>query len=291
MTEDRPVVVAVDGGAHSARTLRWGLAQAELLGADVQLIRAWQEPRELAPWGWTPTLDDWHLDRAAAGHLEEEQRRASVEHPARVVTARLLRGPEVPMLLAAAQDARLLVVGASARPEGGRLGPVAGHLATHAPCAVAVVRGGPDDEPPTGPVVVGVDGSDASVAAARTAAWEAVARGVALHVVHARPTVADPYGGWAAAPQIPAEQDDPTSRAADALADELRGEHPGLRVEVAVVDDGPAHALVERSRTAALVVVGCRGLGAFRGMLLGSVSHEVLRRATSTVLVARGATV
>jgi nucleotide-binding universal stress UspA family protein len=56
-------------------------------------------------------------------------------------------------------------------------------------------------------------------------------------------------------------------------------------VRVELVDDRPAHALVDASMRSSLVVVGSRGLGAFRGMLLGSVSHEVVRNATGPVLV------
>ena len=48
------------------------------------------------------------------------------------------------------------------------------------------------------------------------------------------------------------------------------------------------HALVAASRTAQLLVVGSRGFGAFRGMLLGAVSNEVVREAMPTVLVLHG---
>ena len=78
---------------------------------------------------------------------------------------------------------------------------------------------------------------------------------------------------------------DPTHRAAQAVAARLRTQHPGLEVRVALLDDDPAHALVAASTGAVLVVVGSRGLGAFRGMLLGSVSADVVRNAASTVLV------
>ena len=56
-------------------------------------------------------------------------------------------------------------------------------------------------------------------------------------------------------------------------------------VELALVDDDPADALVNLGAGAALLVVGSRGLGSFRGMLLGSVSQAVLREATVPVVV------
>jgi nucleotide-binding universal stress UspA family protein len=137
---------------------------------------------------------------------------------------------------------------------------------------------------------VGVDGSPASLGAARTAAREASLRGSPLVVVHARPTIADQFGRGMPAllPPDPGGrvgESDPTHRAAQDVADELRGRYPRLEVRVDLVDDDPVHALVARSRGADLLVLGSRGLGAFRGMLLGSVSNEVVRGATCTVLV------
>jgi nucleotide-binding universal stress UspA family protein len=61
--------------------------------------------------------------------------------------------------------------------------------------------------------------------------------------------------------------------------------HPDLQVHLDLRDDDPPRALVDAARTAQLLVVGSRGLGAFRGMLLGAVSNEVLRTAEGTVLV------
>ena len=284
MTENRPVVIALDGGLHSGTTLDWGLAEADWRGADVVLARTWTEPVEATAWGWYPMTGEWSFAEETARYLEALQERASGELPGRTVTALPLYGPAVPALRDAAADAQLLVVGASPVAHGGRLGRVAAHLATHASVPVAVVR---EPEPsPAAPVVVGVDGSSASFCAARTAAREALVRRVPLLLLHARRTVPDPYGTHAVAP-APLAPDDPLHVAADALADELRAEHPGLTVEVEIVEDDPAHALVERSHGARMVVVGSRGLGAFRGMLLGSVSQDVLRRAECTVLVAR----
>ncbi|QCB93536.1 universal stress protein [Cellulomonas shaoxiangyii] len=284
---DGPVVIALDGGAHSAHTLRWGLDEAGRRDADVLLVRAWQAPSDLAAWGWYAPLD-LGLDLEAQRYLDAERERAAALHPRLRIETRAVQGPPVPALLAAAAGAQLLVLGSSARPDGSRLGSVTGHLAAHAPVPVAVVRHAPGAAP-AGPVVVGVDGSAASLAAARTAAREARSRDVPLLVVHARRTVVDPYGTRdAPAPLLPDEAG-PAHHAAARLAEDLREEHPGLRVEVEVVEDDPAHALAALSRRSELVVVGCRGLGAFRGMLLGSVSHDVLRNASSSVLVCRAA--
>jgi nucleotide-binding universal stress UspA family protein len=63
--------------------------------------------------------------------------------------------------------------------------------------------------------------------------------------------------------------------------------HEGVEVEVRVATGRPADALARESLRADLVVVGSRGRGAFAGMLLGSVSAEVLQRARCPVAVIR----
>jgi nucleotide-binding universal stress UspA family protein len=59
------------------------------------------------------------------------------------------------------------------------------------------------------------------------------------------------------------------------------------RVELEVVTNLPGTALVEAARGADLLVVGARGLGGFRGLLLGSVSQQCLHHATAPVAIVR----
>jgi nucleotide-binding universal stress UspA family protein len=285
MRDNGPVVIAVDGAPHSARTLEWGLTEAELRGAEAVLARAYQEPREILQWSWYPVFDDLRFDTEARQYLAHELELARKGHPDLAVSTRLLHGPEVPELRTLSEDAQLLVMGARGHAGRSPVGRVSGHLAAHARCPVTIVRDVTDD--PTAPVVVGVDGSASSLVAAQVAAREALLRGNPLTVAHARPTVAAPYGreGLLLPPLSTADENDPTHRAARAVAAQLRREFPALDVRLELVDDHPAHALVEMSHGAALVVVGSRGLGAFRGMLLGAVSSEVVRAADASVLV------
>ncbi|MEV7770315.1 universal stress protein [Kitasatospora sp. NPDC086791] len=127
----------------------------------------------------------------------------------------------------------------------------------------------------TGPVVVGFDGSPESLAATSWAAREAERRDCPLHLLQAWPR---PKRG---AP----EQHRPL--------EQLLAREAELRTTVTVpvsssqVPDAPAEALDEAARTAALLVLGSRGLGALRGFLVGSVSQEVLRRAACPVVLVR----
>ena len=74
----------------------------------------------------------------------------------------------------------------------------------------------------------------------------------------------------------------------EALSEQLAGwreKYPDVPVTEVVERSHPVEALVRASRTADLVVVGCRGRGGFGGMLLGSVSQGLIRHADCPVAV------
>ncbi len=118
------------------------------------------------------------------------------------------------------------------------------------------------------PVVVGVNGTPAGLAAVRLAAREAVSRGTRLSVVHAFT--------WDAA-----EARQAASRFVDEAVRTAQRSTPGVGVQGQIVD-GPAAAVLRRfSRTATIVVVGDRDLA-------GSALLEVVTQAWCPVVVARG---
>ena len=109
-----------------------------------------------------------------------------------------------------------------------------------------------------GRVVVGVDGSRASMAALRWAAEEARLRGAVLETVH----VFENTPVWRLSVHQQ-QRDEPVVHLGD------------VEVEAVMVDSRhPDRVLVERSEGADLLVVGSRGLGDVSQMLLGSVSHH-----------------
>ncbi|SMD27505.1 Universal stress protein family protein [Kibdelosporangium aridum] len=78
--------------------------------------------------------------------------------------------------------------------------------------------------------------------------------------------------------------------AEETLAEQLarwQQKYPDVRVTRQVVRDRPAHALLRFSDEAQLIVVGSRGRGGFRGLLLGSTSQHLLRHAPCPVAVVR----
>jgi nucleotide-binding universal stress UspA family protein len=142
----------------------------------------------------------------------------------------------------------------------------------------------------TGPhtIVVGVDGSPGSRAALRWALREAACHGHDVRVVRvvtpALPTNALLVEGIAVPPIDPAWMED---EAAEQLRRVVHDETAGtdVAVEQRVVTGRPVRVLLEESVGAAMIVVGSRGYGGFRGLLLGSVSHQLVSHASCPVVV------
>jgi nucleotide-binding universal stress UspA family protein len=133
------------------------------------------------------------------------------------------------------------------------------------------------------PVIVGLDGSPESLAAAHWAAREAILRGLPLHLVNA----------WFWQPHdVPDAQDTEahkhwsTRHLREARAD-LTARHPLLPVTTEQVSDLAAPALLDRAAQAELLVLGSRGHSAVAGFLLGSVGMQVLAHAQSPVVMVR----
>jgi nucleotide-binding universal stress UspA family protein len=137
-------------------------------------------------------------------------------------------------------------------------------------------------------VVVGVDGSEGANAALAFAAHEAALRGAKLRIVCGWGVPATVYAS-AFAPQadVAALLQKSARRACEDALAEARRLEPGLECEASAKEGHPATVLVDEARDAALLVVGSRGLGGFRSLLLGSVSYHVVHHAACPVAVVR----
>ncbi|WP_433618697.1 universal stress protein [Dactylosporangium sp. CA-139114] len=138
-----------------------------------------------------------------------------------------------------------------------------------------------------GMVVVGVDGGEPSLLAARWAAAEAVRRGVPLRVLltyHWRVplTAFEPAGEFAEAAQWFAD------RSVTQVARQVSAAEPEADVRPLALPGHPAEMLLQAGDDAGLLVVGTRGRHAATGAVLGSVSQQVAVHASCPVAVVRG---
>ncbi|WP_128379045.1 universal stress protein [Streptomyces cavernae] len=137
------------------------------------------------------------------------------------------------------------------------------------------------------PLVVGVDGSDGSLAAVDWAVDEAARHGLPLRVVYA--SLWDRYEGvaWPGSPKRPSERVLAEHIVASA-AERAHKRDPNVKVSTEILPQEAASALVSEGANASLLVTGSRGRGELKGLLLGSVGLAVAARAHCPVVVVRG---
>jgi nucleotide-binding universal stress UspA family protein len=120
-------------------------------------------------------------------------------------------------------------------------------------------------------VVVGIDGSPVSISALRWAAGYASATGRILEVVVVWDWYRSP--GWYVPILIGLDPEGDAKHVLEKALIDLESDWTHLSTTSRVVEGNPAPILVDASRDASMLVVGCRGHGEFAGMLLGSVSE------------------
>jgi len=139
-------------------------------------------------------------------------------------------------------------------------------------------------------IVVGVDSSDGAKAALRFALEEAKLRDASLRAVHAWQfaSIGAPAIEAGTQPLFGIEHAE-AQRSVEASLEAALQEaipDPGpVDVERRIVEGTAAGALVDESRGADLLVVGSRGLGGFRGLMLGSVGQQVAHHAACPVVI------
>ncbi|WP_111508691.1 universal stress protein [Mycobacterium kyogaense] len=283
------IVVCVDGSAASKVAVDWAARNAARRRATVTLAHVLPSAI-VQSWVQVPLPPAFLQDEqdAARSILDEASAvaRAAAGDKLGGLGEKVLSGQPVAALAELSADADMIVIGSRGLGTWERrlLGSVSTGLVHHARCPVAVIR---DEDPliahpDQAPVVVGIDGSPASEYATEIAFDEASRRGVGLVAVH---TWSDagyelPDEPWT---EVQPEED-------MLLAERLAGwqeRYPDVTVRRVVCRDQPARRLLDEAATAQLVVVGSHGRGGFAGMLLGSVSTQVVQSARTRVIVAR----
>lgn len=271
------IVVGVDASPLSDAALRWAASEATRTRVPLHVVHVFVHVAVIGGYAAYVSADPEEL----AGDVRDEALRlVRSEYPGLAVTGEIRVGPAAPELIAAAEGASLLVLGARGhgRVAGLVIGSVSQQAAMHAPCPVVVIRG--DDGDPTAPVVVGMDGSAESVGALRFAVRHAEAVGAPVRVVRSEYLESPPGGPTGAWYGELVERTRQITADVRSIVEDVSPD-----AELRVVRKHPVAALVEESADASLLVVASRGLGGFAGLLLGSVSQGVLSRARVPVAV------
>ncbi|MFK0126748.1 universal stress protein [Streptomyces nigra] len=295
----RTITVGLDGSSESRAAAEWAAREATLRQVPVRLVHVWQpvpEPLTPAPLLGAETHQHWtvRIPRDAAEGLR-------LRHPGIEVTTEQWPGPPADVLLDAAGDAELLVLGSRALSglAGFLVGSVGQSVVARAKVPVVLVRAGEQaaDEhmkDPAGipsaatgfrPVVLGLDTGNPDGTVLSFAFDEARRREAALTVV----------AGWNLPPSyvyslaagVDPREEMSRERAA-ALTEVLRPwreKYPDVEVTEASRLGSPANHLIDTARDASLVVVGRRVRRSPVGIHIGAVTHAVMHHATAPVAV------
>jgi nucleotide-binding universal stress UspA family protein len=269
------IVVGYDGSGDSELALDWADQLAAEQGRPLRVLISEVDPTQVLE-----ATSDWHAARI--GQLESDARDRLAGARSRDSAIEVVGVPPSQALIDASAKAVTVVIGARGHSllSGVVLGSVSQHVTRHSSCPVVVVRA--PYHPDANRVVVGVDGSTGSRKALEFAFDHASRSGSPVTAVHAWRNAARGDTGEGLVEEI---------RAAErVLAEALAGfadQYPDVKVTTEAIPVVPQRVLADASQSASLVVVGSRGLGAFAGLLLGSVSQSVLHHAQCPVAVVR----
>ncbi|NEE05406.1 universal stress protein [Streptomyces sp. SID7499] len=296
----RTITVGLDGSTESRAAAEWAAREAALRRAPVRLLHVWQpvpEAMAQAPILGAETHQHWteRIPREAAEGLR-------LRHPRVEVTTEQRAGAPAELLLEAARDAELLVLGSRALGglAGFLVGSVGQSVVARTEVPVVLVRAGEQaaDEhvkDPAGipsaatafrPVVVGLATGSPDEAVLAFAFDEALRRGAPLTALRAWNLPYYTYSYAMAAGYDPREA--LAQAQAEALTEALlpwREKYPDVEVIERSRLGSPANHLIDAARDASLVVVGRRVRRNPVGAHIGAVTHAVMHHATTPVAV------
>lgn len=285
-----PVLVGVDGSAAAKAAVRYAAIEADRLGTSLRVLHVVPSVAVGSLQQGVDSLDTLDLPqlrRRRDRMLGETAAIARTCLRSDLVSTHMIAGERVPTLLAAAEGAQLVVLGAPWHPRIDRLitGSVVGAVAARADVPVVGV---PEDWTPQhehGRVVVGVKRPEdpESVRIVEQAFEIAAERKARLTVIHAWefPVV---YDNMIATTYEEQAWGDVKRGSLEELASAARGAHHEVAVDFQVRHGQGAHALVEASSSADLVIISRRPHG-FPFGHLGAHGRAVLRESRCPVEV------
>ncbi|MBV2361916.1 universal stress protein [Streptomonospora nanhaiensis] len=296
--ETRWIVVGVDGSDSSRYALEWSANQAILRGRGLSIVTAVGPSeaagpfREVVPSGDEQVTDRERDAQALLDYARDWIVRLFPELPVRTRMPRA-RAADALLEEAALPECTAVVVGSRGLSglASAFVGSVGIELAANSPVPVVVL---PKKHEAaygvTGRIIAGVDGSESSRRAVEFAFSQAAWTKSDLIAICAWQPMAAFVSAMGPVPPEAFDDDavEATARrTAEAELAEMREAYPDVPVDLRTVRAHPVVALLEESTPADLIVVGSRGRGGFRGLMLGSVSQSVLHGAHGPVAVVR----
>jgi len=285
------IVTGYDGSPASETAVWWAAAEAERRSARLRLTYALPLTLLSSPLGIpsAPVPTDM-LRQAAERLLGEVAQRIRERFPRLSIEAIVTFNGPAQALLREADEAALVVLGSRGLGEFRDLamGSVAAHVATHAHCPVIVVPPHWQADRAAGGIVVGVDGSKCSLQAIEFGFEEAEIRQLDLTAILAwhDPISSGPNDPLPLVYELEVLREESAALLSESMAGH-REDSPDIAVREQLVH-GTAHdALLTAGRTAELLVLGSRGRGAFRGLLLGSTSRALVHHPPCPVAIVR----
>ncbi|MEV0290969.1 universal stress protein [Kribbella sp. NPDC050820] len=280
------IVVGIDGSEPSGNALEWAVTRARLGSAELELLNAYTLVPDINFYGYhgVPSQPvDWYAEFSGQV-VQAAAKRVRELAPDLTCTLTSAMGHPAHLLADASAGADVVVVGRRGLGSvaSALLGSVSNRLTIQANCPVVVV--GDDEVPTTGPIVVGLDGSEFGAYALRYAITEAALRGTSVRAVAAyellHPVLRDdPESVARMQADVEAETEGAITRALNEV------DPSSASVEPVAVEGPAAEAILARAADAQLIVVGTHGKGLVRRILLGSVSRRVLSDADRPVAV------
>lgn len=278
------IVVGYDASPQASDALRLGADLATATGAELTVAVV----AEIGPSIGIGSIDSEWEERGA--YYQEVLGQATAELGERPYERRAAAG-SVPWALGdIAQDAHadVLVVGSTHRAKLGQVlpGSVGDRLLAGTPCAVAITPRGYATRPPNplARIGIGFDGQHESWAALRLAIQLAEENAAELRVIAVTPPprlLPNRGGMMASTDYARILHDYLTDRLADAMATV-----PDDVSATSVLREGdPADELADEGAGLDLLVIGSRGYGPIRRVLLGGVAHELIKGASCPLLI------
>lgn len=293
------VLIAIDGSSELSLAVDTAASLTWPGGSQIEVLTVLPTDAALQGWGWIDA-GAMHVDELRQGivaeratHLDDAVQ--ALARPGIDVVTRIRVGRAASMIVQTANelDVDLIILGARGHGalERALLGSVSAEVVDQAHCGVLIARRGTAAR-----LLIGTDGSVEAMSAVAFVSDTGLFQGARASVVSA--TDVHPYWWLGAVPAdtglaaetvttigevARAHAEDVTTAAAETLR------ASGFDVAVAVREGPAAEAIVAEAERwqADLIVVGTRGHGLLKRMLLGSTARSVMHHATASVLITR----